>query len=1163
MTTLSVESPLPCSPLAPPLPRKAGDKIQWGGLAGSAMALGIAGAATALKSVGLVIVPSTADADRLEREIQLYLREHPDAPQVLHFPDWETLPYDNFSPHQDIVSERMRTLYQLGLGSRAIIVVSAATLVQRIAPRAYIEAKSFVVRKGDSLNLGRLKERLGIAGYQNVDTVFQHGEYAVRGAILDIFPMGSEHAYRLELFDEDVDSLRTFDPETQRSIQQVDAIELLPARECPLDRESIARFRNQWHHYFDVDPRNCPVYQDVVSGLSPAGVEYFLPLFFEQCASLFDYLPSDTIAFIAGDIEHALESFWREANSRYASRKGDIRRPILNPLSLFLPATDIFAALKPMARVNLNPQPVTEGAGRFNLDCSPPPALFINPKIQAPLAELQAYIDSSGHRLLFCAESSGRREAMLDQLASIGVKPTPTSGFMAFKNDTTCYGITIAPFEHGAVLPHAGLSVIAESQLFGLRIRTNRRQRTSFDDQDNVIKNLAELKIGAPVVHLENGIGRYLGLQTLQVDKAEHEFLVLQYADDAKLYVPVTNLHFISRYSGTDPDFAPLHRLGSEQWQKAKRKAAEQIRDVAAELLEIYARRAARQGLAFADPKEAWQQFSASFPFEETPDQMAAINAVRHDMLRPQPMDRLVCGDVGFGKTEVAMRAAFIAVQNSRQVAVLVPTTLLAQQHFENFKDRFSEWPVNIEVVSRFRSSKDTATIRQRVEKGQVDILIGTHKLLQGEFSYPNLGLLIIDEEHRFGVRQKEALKALRAEVDILTLTATPIPRTLNMAMNGIRDLSVIATPPARRLSVKTFVREWDQALVKEAILREIMRGGQVYYLHNEVKDIQKVARDLLELVPEARIQVAHGQLRERELEAVMSDFYHKRFNVLVCTTIIETGIDVPSANTIIIDRSDRLGLAQLHQLRGRVGRSHHQAYAYLLTPNSKSMTGDAQKRLAAIAEAQDLGAGFMLASHDMEIRGAGELLGDEQSGQMQAIGFALYMDMLDRAVKAIKNGEVLDLDKPVDGGVEIDLHIPALIPEDYLPDVHARLILYKRLARVQTADELDELQVEMIDRFGLLPNALKNLVGTTRLKLQADRLGIVKIEANDALARIDFGPEPSIDPLNIVMLVQQKPQQYKLENATRLRFSAEMTEPDQRLQAIHALLNSLERKLS
>ncbi len=1127
------------------------------------MALSIAGAATALRSVGLVIVPSTADADRLEREIQLYLHEHPDAPQVLHFPDWETLPYDNFSPHQDIVSERMRTLYQLGLGSRAIIVVSAATLVQRIAPRAYIEAKSFVVRKGDTLNLNRLKERLGIAGYQNVDTVFQHGEYAVRGAILDIFPMGSEHAYRIELFDEDIDSLRTFDPETQRSIEQVEAIELLPARECPLDKASIARFRNQWHHYFDVDPRNCPVYQDVVSGLSPAGVEYFLPLFFEQCASLFDYLPSDTVAFIAGDIEQAIESFWREANSRYASRKGDIRRPILNPLSLFLPATDVFAALKPLARVNLNTQPVVDGAGRFNLDCASPPTLFINPKTQTPLAELQAYIDNSGHRLLFCAESSGRREAMLEQLASIGVKPVPASGFTAFKRGTARFGITIAPFEHGAVLPHAALSVIAESQLFGLRIRTNRRQRTSFDDQDNVIKNLAELKIGAPVVHLENGIGRYLGLQTLRVDNAEHEFLVLQYADEAKLYVPVTNLHFISRYSGTDPDFAPLHRLGSEQWQKAKRKAAEQIRDVAAELLEIYARRAARHGLAFADPKEAWQQFSASFPFEETPDQMAAIEAVRHDMLRPQPMDRLVCGDVGFGKTEVAMRAAFIAVQNSRQVAVLVPTTLLAQQHFENFKDRFSEWPVNIEVVSRFRSSKDTATIRQQVEKGQVDILIGTHKLLQGEFSYPNLGLLIIDEEHRFGVRQKEALKALRAEVDILTLTATPIPRTLNMAMNGIRDLSVIATPPARRLSVKTFVRESDPALVKEAILREIMRGGQVYYLHNEVKDIQKVARDLLELVPEARIQIAHGQLRERELEAVMSDFYHKRFNVLVCTTIIETGIDVPSANTIIIDRADRLGLAQLHQLRGRVGRSHHQAYAYLLTPNSKSMTGDAHKRLAAIAEAQDLGAGFMLASHDMEIRGAGELLGDEQSGQMQAIGFALYMDMLDRAVKAIKNGEVLDLDKPIDGGVEIDLHIPALIPEDYLPDVHARLILYKRLARVQTADELDELQIEMIDRFGLLPNALKNLVGTTRLKLQADRLGVVKIEANDALARIDFGPEPNIDPLNIVMLVQQKPQQYKLENATRLRFSAEMTEPEQRLQAIHALLNSLERKLN
>ncbi len=1149
------------SALSPPLPRRPGDHIHWGQLAGSAMALAIASSVDRLQSVGLVIATDSAEAARLEQDIRLYLLDHPSPPEVLHFPDWETLPYDTFSPHQDIVSERMRTLYQLGRPGRAIIVVSAATLVQRIAPRAYIESRSFVVSRGDLVEIESFRTRLTAAGYQSVDTVFQHGEFAVRGSLLDIYPMGSSAAYRIELFDNEVESVRTFDPETQRSVEQVQAIELLPARECPLDRAAISVFKNRWHEFFEVDARQCPVYQDVVSGLSPAGVEYFLPLFFEQSASFFDYLPANTVTFVTAQLEAALEKFWREACNRYDSRKGDIRRPILKPEVLFLPVNEVFAALKPLERVTLSPDSAGTGAGRFNFQCSVPPELFINAKLQTPLVTLQDYLKRTGYRVLFCAESMGRREALLEQLASIAIKPVAVSGFQQFRNSDDRYGIAIAAFEKGAVLDDARLSVVAEPQLFGLRIQARRRQRTTHEDQDNLVKNLTELKVGAPVVHIENGVGRYLGLQTLQVDKADHEFLVLQYAGDAKLYVPVTNLHFISRYSGTDPDLAPLHRLGSEQWQRAKRKAAEEIRDVAAELLDIYARRAARLGTAFDDPREAYEQFSAAFPFEETPDQRLAIEAVRDDLLSPRPMDRLVCGDVGFGKTEVAMRAAFIAVQNSRQVVVLVPTTLLAQQHFENFKDRFADFPVNVEVISRFRSIKETASVRQKVEKGAVDILIGTHKLLQGEFKYPNLGLLIIDEEHRFGVRQKEALKALRAEVDILTLTATPIPRTLNMAMNGIRDLSIIATPPARRLSVKTFVREADTPLIKEAILREIMRGGQVYFLHNEVKDIQKRAAEIGQLVPEARIQIAHGQMRERELEAVMSDFYHKRFNLLVCTTIIETGIDVPSANTIIIDRADKLGLAQLHQLRGRVGRSHHQAYAYLLTPNVKAMTDDAQKRLAAIEEAQDLGAGFMLASHDLEIRGAGELLGDEQSGQMQAIGFSLYMDMLDRAVKAIKKGEVLDLDKPLNDGVEIDLHIPALIPSDYLPDVHSRLILYKRLASLKTEAALDELQVEMIDRFGLLPEPLKNLVSTTRLKLRCEPLGIAKLEANQDFVRIEFGTEPRIDPLTIVTMVQKQPQKYRLEGATRLRYTVSMQNPPERLAAVLGLLNTLDAR--
>ncbi len=1146
--------------LNPPLPKKPGDKIQWGNLHGSAPALAIANAAVHSPSVCLVITASTAEAARLEDELGLFLAGQENAPRVLHFSDWETLPYDTFSPHQDIISDRMLTLYQLGRKQRMVVLVSAQTLVQRIAPRSYIEAKSLVLNKADRLAIDALRERLSSAGYQSVDTVYQHGEYAVRGALIDIFPMGSTDAYRIELFDEEVESLRTFDPETQRTVSQVDRIELLPAKECPLDKTSISQFKNNWLARFEANPKSSPVYQDVASGLSPAGVEYYLPLFFAETASLFDYLPADTTVFVHGAMEAAIEGFWREALNRFASREGDRLRPILTPQELFLPAHEVFAALKGFARVNLQRASLEEKAGRFNFDSMQPPELHIDAKAAAPLGNLQRFLATKPGRVLFCAESTGRREALLDQLKTIGVKPRETADFATFLRESSPHGIAVAPLEAGLILQQGKLAVIAEAQLYGMRIQQRRRRRVNSDEQENIVKNLTELKVGAPVVHTENGVGRYLGLQTIRIDEQDQEFLVLEYQDSAKLYVPVANLHFISRYSGADPENAPLHRLGSDQWQKAKRKAAEQIRDVAAELLEIYARREARVGTAFADPEEAYELFAASFPFEETPDQATAIDAVKQDMLGKKPMDRLVCGDVGFGKTEVAMRAAFIAVQNSRQVVVLVPTTLLAQQHYDNFKDRFADWPVNIEVVSRFRSSKETDRVREQVEKGQVDILIGTHKLLQGDIKFPTLGLLIIDEEHRFGVRQKEAFKALRAEVDILTLTATPIPRTLNMAMNGIRDLSIIATAPAKRLSVKTFVREYDSTLVKEAVLREIMRGGQVYFLHNEVKTIDKVAREIGEWVPEARVQVGHGQMRERELELVMSDFYHRRFNVLVCTTIIETGIDVPSANTIIIERADKFGLAQLHQLRGRVGRSHHQAYAYLLTPHSKVMTADAHKRLAAISEAQDLGAGFMLASHDMEIRGAGELLGEDQSGQMQAIGFSLYMDMLDRAVKAIKQGQVIDLDKPLTSGAEVNLHIPALIPDDYLPDVHTRLILYKRIASVTQEEQLDELQVEMIDRFGLLPEATKNLMSVTRLKMRAEEMGIVKIEANKDFARLEFDDQPKLDPLTIVLLVQKNPQMYRLEGAKKLKYTASMEAPRSRIEQIHQLLERLAR---
>ncbi len=1147
----------------PPLPKGMGDKIAWGDLKGNSPALAIASAAKQLNTTVLIITPSTADADRLEHDIRLFMPNQNDVndQSLLRFADWETLPYDAFSPHQDIISERMRTLYQLAQGKKNIVIASAQTLVQKIAPKNYILGNSLVVSIGDTFNINHFREQLALSGYQSVDTVIEHGEFAVRGSLFDIYPMGSRRAYRIELFDDEVESLREFDPETQRTISQVEQIELLPAKECPTDAKSVARFKNNWHALYGGDPKSCPIYQDINSGLSPAGVEYYLPLFFEESASFFDYLPANTTTIITGDLEASIEKFWREASSRYESRAGDILRPVLPPEQLFLAVNQVFSQLKPFARVSISSEAQEERIGSFNFACAQPPKLFIDAKAGNPLNKLETFLCESDARVLFCAETSGRREALIEMLDNIGVSPASVDHFDEFMSSTERYSVTTAPWDAGLVEHSKNIVLIAEPQLYGLQVKQARRRKGgNTAEQDNIIKNLTELKIGAPVVHVDNGVGRYLGLQSISVDEQEQEYLVLEYANKAKLYIPVANLHLIARYSGSDEDHAPLHKLGNEQWQKAKRKAAEQIRDVAAELLEIYAKRKARRGVAYLSSPESFKEFSDSFPFEETPDQETAITAVRDDMISPQPMDRLVCGDVGFGKTEVAMRAAFIAVQNGKQVAVLVPTTLLAQQHYENFKDRFADWPVNTDVVSRFKTAKEITDIEKRVETGKIDILIGTHKLLHGSIKYKDLGLLIIDEEHRFGVRQKEAIRALRAEVDILTMTATPIPRTLNMAMNGIRDLSIIATPPAKRLSVKTFVREHDNATIKEAVLREILRGGQVYFLHNEVKNIEKTARDLQELIPEARIRIGHGQMRERELEGVMSDFYHKRFNVLVCTTIIETGIDVPTANTIIINRADKFGLAQLHQLRGRVGRSHHQAYAYLLTGNAKSMTKDAHKRLEAIAEAHDLGAGFMLASHDMEIRGAGELLGEEQSGQMQAIGFSLYMDMLNRAVSAMQKGEVIDLDTPESTAADINLRLPALIPEAYLPDVHTRLILYKRIASLTTEQQLEDMQVEMIDRFGLLPDATKNLIRITRLKLFTETLGVSKVEANDERITIEFAENTSISPMTIVKLVQSQPNKYRLDGATRLKYLATMKTPDERIKHTHKVLKELSK---
>lgn len=1131
-------------------------KTHWGNLIGASLSLAIAEASTASQGFSLVLAPDNATADRLTRELTFFAPEF----TILKFPDWETLPYDIFSPHQDILSQRIATLYQLPSIQKGILVVPITTVLQRIAPISFILGSGLSVKLGDKINVEKMRARLESSGYRCVDTVYEHGEFAVRGALFDLFPMGSHMPYRIDLFDDEIDTLRTFDPETQRTIDKVDEINLLPAHEFPLDKESIKHFRQRFKDTFDVDYRRCPIYQDLSTGITPSGIEYYLPLFFEETATLFDYLPDNTTVFSLAHIDVAAESFLRDVKNRYEDRCYDIEKPILQPNRLFLSLDDCFAKLKKWPRIIVQSQSL-EGDSKHNFIVNPLPNLSIEARAAEPLHNLREFIESFSGRLLFTAETAGRREVILELLARLKIRPAEVAGWNEFIMGNQSIAITVANLDDGLCLADPAIALIPEAPLFGQKIlQRRRRQRRGEVTNENIVKNLTELREGAPVVHIDHGVGRYQGLVTLEIDNQPQEFLMLTYAQGSKLYVPVANLHLIARYTGADDALAPLHKLGSEQWQKARSKAAEKVRDVAAELLDIYARRAARKGFAFSKPDTDYAAFAASFPFEETIDQQAAIDAVLEDMTASKPMDRLICGDVGFGKTEVAIRAAFMAVQSGKQVGVLVPTTLLAQQHYNSFRDRFADWPVKVEVLSRFKSTKEVNQAISDLAEGKLDIIIGTHKLLQNDIKFNNLGLIIIDEEHRFGVRQKERLKSLRSEVDVLTMTATPIPRTLNMAMSGMRDLSIIATPPARRLSVRTFVMEQQQAVIKEALLRELLRGGQVYYLHNDVKTIEKCASDLAELVPEARIGIGHGQMRERELEQVMADFYHKRFNVLIASTIIETGIDVPTANTIIIERADKFGLAQLHQLRGRVGRSHHQAYAYLLTPPKKSMTDDAQKRLEVIASAQDLGAGFILATHDMEIRGAGELLGEGQSGQIQAVGFSLYMDMLERAVKAIQKGEQPNLEQPLGVGIDINLRLPALIPEDYLPDVHNRLILYKRIASANNEDELKELQVEMIDRFGLLPDPAKYLIRQTQLKIDAELLGISKIDAGPQGGKIEFSNNTTVDPLTLIKLIQSQPNRYKFEGGTIFKFQVPMEKPEDRFITIETLLNKLKQ---
>lgn len=1137
----------------PQLPVSAGDLRRWGGLHGSSLSLAVANIAQAHTGPIMLVTANTEEADAIRRELSFF-KTHDTVMHVL--PDWETLPYDNFSAHQDIVSDRLSTLYHLPQLKRGILVLPLTSLMHRLSPKEYVLGNSLMLKVGARFHTESMRHNLLTAGYQCVESVYDHGEFALRGSIMDIFPMGSPAPYRIDLFDDEIESLRTFDPESQRSLDKVDKIQLLPGKEYPMDEAGINRFRSNFREHFDVDTRQCSVYQDISQGLHTAGIEYYLPLFFDTLETIFDYLPQNTLVLRSGDLAASGLRFWNDIKSRYEDRRHDRQRPILKPSELFLSPDEVLAHLREYPNIELYAD--SGGHKAQQIAISPPPDMNAGVQ-QAPLSALQnLLIANNKSRILFCAETAGRRESMLQLLKSIDINPSPVDTWHSFLDGEQTFAITVAPIDRGLWLDSPSTLVITETQLFGQRVAQRRRRRKATDNSEFLIRNLNELHVGAAVVHLEHGVGRYRGLQTLNIDGQDTEFLTLEYAREAKLYVPVYSLHLISRYGGSEPELAPLNHLGNDQWQKAKKKAAEKIRDVAAELLDIYAKREARQGFQYKNTDIDYQHFAASFPFEETADQEDAIAAVMKDMSSTRTMDRLICGDVGFGKTEVAMRAAFIAVQNHKQVAILVPTTLLAQQHYESFCDRFAEWPVSIDLISRFRSSKQVQDTLARLKSGKVDIVVGTHKLLQSSIEYKDLGLLIIDEEHRFGVQQKEKLKAIRANVDILTLTATPIPRTLNMAMSGVRDLSLIVTPPAKRLAVKTFIRESQDALIKEAVLRELLRGGQVFYVHNEVKTINKTAEHLTELIPEARVCVAHGQLPERELEQIMADFYHKRYNILVCSTIIETGIDIPNANTIIMDRADKLGLAQLHQLRGRVGRSHHQAYAYLLTPSKKNMTGDALKRIEAISAASTLGAGFTLASHDLEIRGAGEILGDEQTGHMQKIGFTLYTEMLDEAVKAIREGRVPNIEASLQNNSEVNLRIPALIPEDYLPDVHTRLIMYKRIAGAKNDDEINELQVEMIDRFGLLPEQCKLLFRLTALRLRAQSLGISKIDASAATGKLSFAQHTDIDPRTIVQLVQQQSKVYKLTGPTQLQFTHNASSADAKITFIDTMLDKL-----
>jgi transcription-repair coupling factor (superfamily II helicase) len=1132
------------------IPPTKGKKSRFSYSANGLDSLSLATLSCSLKTTKapLVVITSNAfEAQRLLEEIPYFAPSLRAKINVSLLPDWETLPYDVFSPHPDLISERLATLYQISQNVCDVVIVPIATALLRLPPVAYLSALTFMLKKGQKLNLEALRNQCAQAGYHHVSQVISPGEFSVRGGLVDLFPMGSVLPYRIDLFDNEIETIRTFDIDTQRSLYPVPEIRLLPAREFPLDEAGIAKFRSNFREQFEGDPQRATIYKNVSKGVASGGIEWYLPLFFDVTATFLDYLPNSANICLHGDVDKAAQQFWAEANSRYRLLAYDAERPILKPEILLIKTDDFFAQMQAFATLAL-----THEAGEML------PALDIERRVEQPLHKLQAFIhgaagDASKKRILITAESLGRRETMSQLFTEHGL-PMPTCETWAeFQSSAEKVMLGVSSLHSG--FADEEIVLITESELYSGTVRQQRRrEKEKARNTEGMLKDLSELHFSDPVVHEQHGVGRYKGLVNLDFGEGETEFLLLEYFGDDKLYVPVSQLFLISRYSGGPPESAPLHRLGSGQWEKAKKKALKQIRDTAAELLNLYAQRAARKGHAFTLSLQDYDAFCEGFPFEETPDQLEAIENVIKDMQSGRPMDRLVCGDVGFGKTEVALRAAFVAVMGGRQVAVLVPTTLLAEQHYQNFCDRFAEWPIKVAEISRFRSAKEITEALLGLAAGEIDIIIGTHRLIQKDVKFKNLGLVILDEEHRFGVRQKEQLKAMRAEVDVLTLTATPIPRTLSMAMEGLREFSVISTPPQKRLSIKTFATYYGEGIIREAMMREFKRGGQVYFLHNEVDTIFVQREKLEKIVPDARIGIAHGQLRERELESVMRDFHQQRFNVLLCTTIIETGIDIPTANTIIMNRADMFGLAQLHQLRGRVGRSHHQAYAYLLTDEHRKITPQAQKRLDAIQLMEDLGAGFHLAMHDLEIRGAGELLGDSQSGEMQAIGFQLYSDMLNHAVKQLKAGKEPDLDAPLGVTTEINLHVPALLTNNYCPDVHERLVLYKRLANANDDDELDTLQEELIDRFGLLPEQGEALLACHRLRIAAKPLGIIKIDASDSAIQLQFNIKADLDPMKLVSLLQRD-RRCRMNGPDKLRVTAQLGNLNHRVEFVKTLL--------